>query len=292
MKNSLKAIGTAARELLRKWPAFLLFNLLYALFLGSVYLFFATREARVWQLIFTAILALAAPVLFYLIQAAAINYAVAPTTGKLLLRTLRDFLLLLLISLPFIAIGVGLYYLLNKLQMRFPVPVHEVTRETARAASSSTPRLPATPPPMPLHWPSVFISTLRIVLLFVVLPLLTIQFWIAFMHEGFVNTLKRLHRIIGRAFAGEAIMIYMVGLLFFGLFPYFLIFTRTPIKNGWGELLIFGIRLLLAFALTLWGWVITIGALTRSALDTDTRIAAAPTENYARGNLESTPARL
>lgn len=290
MKNSLALLGTAARTLLRNWPALLLINLLYALLLATLDLFISTREATIPQLSFTVLLALAAPVLFFMIQAAGINYTSTTGARALLGRALRDFFKLLLISLPVIALGVLVYYLLNKLQAHFPVPAFEASHETTRAALSASTTSQPTPPPMPLHWPSILISTLRILLLFVVLPLVTIQLWIAFIHEGIANTFKRLHRVIARAFATQAILIYAVGLLLFGLLPYFLTFTRTPIKNAWGELIIFGLRLLLAFVLTLWGWIITLGALTQNTLDTDASIAVASSENYQQNNLESSPA--
>jgi hypothetical protein len=289
MKNSLALLGTAARTLLRNWPALLLINLLYALLLATLDLFISTREATIPQLSFTVLLALAAPVLFFMIQAAGINYIRTAGARALLGRALRDFFKLLLISVPMIALGVLIYYLLNKLQAHFPVPPFEPSHETSRAALYASSTTQATPPPMPLHWPSILISTLRILLLFVFLPLMTIQLWIALTHEGIGATFKRLHRVLGRAFTGQAILIYAVGLLLFGLLPYFLTFTRTPIKNAWGELIIFGLRLLLAFVLTLWGWVITMGALTGNALDADTSIATAPSESFQQGNLESAP---
>lgn len=292
MKNSLTLLGMAARTLLRNWPALLLINLLYALLLATLDLFISTREATIPQLSFTVLLAIAAPVLFFMIQAAGINYTRTTGARALLGRALRDFFKLLLISLPVIALGVLIYYLLNKLQVRFPVPPFEPSHETSRAALSASSTTQATPPPMPLHWPSILISTLRILLLFVFLPLVTIQLWIAFIHEGIASTFKRLHRIIARAFTGQALLIYAVGLLLFGLLPYFLTFTRTPIKNAWGELIIFGIRLALAFVLTLWGWIITLGALTRNTLDADTNLAPTTGDTYARGTLESTPAPL
>jgi hypothetical protein len=46
--------------------------------------------------------------------------------------------------------------------------------------------------------------------------------------------------------------------------PYFILFTRTSVSNGWTELLLFGLRLVLAFVFTLWGWTITLGALART----------------------------
>jgi hypothetical protein len=76
-------------------------------------------------------------------------------------------------------------------------------------------------------------------------------------------TLKGFHRVSGRAFAPRSVLVYAVGLFLFGLMPYFVLFTRTPFASGWSELTLFGLRLALAFVLTLVGWVATLGALAR-----------------------------
>jgi hypothetical protein len=45
-----------------------------------------------------------------------------------------------------------------------------------------------------------------------------------------------------------------------------MIFTRTPISYAWAELFLFGLRLGLAFVFTLWGWVITLGAMAKTTV--------------------------
>jgi hypothetical protein len=50
-------------------------------------------------------------------------------------------------------------------------------------------------------------------------------------------------------------------MIVFALVPYFLITKRTPVSNNTLELLIFGARILIAFALMLFGWVMTMSAL-------------------------------
>jgi hypothetical protein len=118
---------------------------------------------------------------------------------------------------------------------------------------------------MPLRWTSVLFTTLRFFLLGIVLPLAGVHLWIAVAHQGLWGAVRKILAVLARALAPQPVLIYTVGLLVFGLLPYFLIFTRTPIKNGWAELLIFGLRLALAFVLTLWGWIITVGALARTS---------------------------
>lgn len=274
-KNALTAIGTAARELLGNRSALALFHLLYAALLASLYLFFSTREATLPQLILTALLALAAPLLFFILQAACVGYAATDAgAGALLRRALRDFWKLILVSLPLVALAVLVFYLVNKLQVRFPVP----------EAAADAPRLytpyPQTPPPPPLRWQMFIFPALKLLLLGILVPLLTVHLWIATAREGFKATLKNFFRHIARALSAPSVFIYAVGFVVFALMPYFLIYTRTGTSNGWLELVIFGLRLALAFVLTLWGWTITLGALTRISLDANMHPASITTTNH------------
>jgi hypothetical protein len=102
------------------------------------------------------------------------------------------------------------------------------------------------------------------VLLFgIVLPLVAAHLWLSVARDGLVPTVKRIHRVVARAFAARSVLVYTVGFFVFALVPYFVLYTRTSVTNGWAELLIFGLRLVFAFVLTLWGWTITLGALAR-----------------------------
>lgn len=264
MKDALTSIGHAARLLFRQWGALALFNALYAALLLTLYLFVSTKEATAPQLAFTALLALAAPLLFFILQAALVRYARAEgvSAGRLLRGALANFWKLLLFSLPLVALGFGVAYLLNKLQGRFPLPEADAARLAAAAAAAAEPSAHTVPPP-PVRWQTVVFPALRLLLLGVVLPLVAIQLWIALGNEGVKATLRKIHRVVARAFSPRAVFVYAAGLLAFGMMPYFLVFTRTPIGGAWGELLIFGLRLALAFAFTLWGWAVTLGALTR-----------------------------
>jgi hypothetical protein len=121
----------------------------------------------------------------------------------------------------------------------------------------------AGPRPSPLHWQEALVSSLWLLLLGFALPLTAAHLWLSAARDGLGATLKGLHRVVGRAFAPRSVLVYAVGLFVFGLTPYFVIYTRTAVSNGWAELLLFGLRLALAFTLTLCGWVITLGALAR-----------------------------
>jgi hypothetical protein len=261
IKNSLLAIGTTARELVRDWRSLGLFNALYAALIAALWLFFSTKEASAWQLVLTALLAVAAPVLFFLLQSAgAVRYAWNEAPPATLFRkSVKALWKIILVSVPLILLAVLLAYLLNKLQARFPVT--DAARPALIPVSHPS---AAHPPVLPLRWPDVFIASLRLLLLGVVLPLAAIHLWLAAARDSFIGTVRRVPQILARAFSAQSVLIYAVGLILFLLMPYFLIFTRTTIRNAWAELLLFGLRLALAFVFTLWGWLVTVGALART----------------------------
>ncbi len=263
IKNSLLAIGTTARELVKDWRSLGLFNALYAALISALWLFFSTREASAWQVVLTALLAVAAPVLFFLLQSAgAVRYAWNEAPPATLFRkSVKALWKIILISVPLILLAVLFAYLLNKLQARFPVTDTEAARPALIPVSHPS---AAHPPVLPLRWPDVFIASLRLMLLGVVLPLAAIHLWLAAARDSFIGTVRRVPQILAHAFSAQAILIYAVGLILFLLMPYFLIFTRTTVRNAWAELLLFGLRLALAFVFTLWGWLITVGALAKT----------------------------
>jgi len=256
IKDSLKALGNSARDLFRNWRGLALLNVLYFALLVCVYFFFATGVATGGQLVVSALTALLAPLLFFVLQSAAANFVWPDVTfGALLRRTLRDFLKVLLLALPLIALAVGLIYLLGKLQAHLP-KIEEAPHAYVAAQHAE--------PPSPLHWQDALVSSLWLLLLGIILPLVAAHLWLSAARDGLVFTLKRIHRVTARAFAGQSVLIYVVGFFVFGLMPYFVLYTRTSVSNGWAELTLFGLRLALAFVFTLWGWTITLGALART----------------------------
>ncbi|MDQ3806493.1 MAG: hypothetical protein M3416_22010 [Acidobacteriota bacterium] len=274
IKEAFAAVGHSARGLFRGWAGLALLNALYAALLASAYWFFATGVATTGQLVVSALTFLLAPLLFFVLQAAAAHFAAgARSPGRLLGRALRDFWKILLVSLPLVALGVGLVYLLSKLQNYLPKP-----DEVARAAS--TVAGPRAAPPEPLRWSDAFASSLWLLLLGFILPLVAAHLWLSVARDGLKATLRRFHRVAGRALLPRSVLVYALGLLVFALMPYFIIFTRTPVKAAWGELVLFGLRLALAFVFTLWGWAITLGAL--NAIAPPAATDAAPLEEPPR----------
>ena len=266
-KNVLASIFAAARDLLRHPLAFALLAALYLALIAACYFFITTREATVWQLALTLLSALGVPLLFFIVGAAGASYAVGERSpAGLLQRTARSFLKVFAVSLPVILLAVLSVYLLDKLEQRALTPGGHAGMEMARSAppdeagsSSEESR-----PKPPVRWKYLFVSALRLLVLGVFLPLAAMHLWLAAVRDGLLAAFARSPRLIARAFSARSVLTYGIGMIVFALIPYFLITKRTPVSSNTFELLIFGARILIAFALMLFGWVMTMTALARA----------------------------
>jgi hypothetical protein len=276
-KNVLSALFNAARGLLRNPAALLALAVLYAALIAAAVVFVTTREASLFQIALTALAAVAVPVLFFLTASAATAYAVGETRPfGLVGRALRNFLKVLLVSVPVVAIVVGTVWGLNKLESRVKhvpseeasaqFPVHESSDEASDAAARPKP---------PVRWAYVFYSALRLFLLGILLPLVAIHLWIVAVRDGLKVALVKIHRVLARAFSARAVFTYAVGMIVFALLPYFLIIKRTPSNTSWLELSFLGTRLFVSYALTLFGFVATMTALAREGRDDATESVSA-----------------
>ena len=265
-KNVLSALSSAARGLLRNFGALLVLALLYAALITAAVLFVTTREATTFQLALTALAAVAVPVLFFVVAAAAAAYAVGEARpAGVLRRALANFLKVLAVSLPVLALVVGTIWAMNKLENRVKHdPRDEASAQYSAnmdeegADSADEPR-----PKPPVRWAYVFYSALRLLLLGVFLPLVAVHLWIAAVRDGLGGALRKIHRLVARALSARSVFTYAVGMIVFALVPYFLIIKRTPASASWLELSFISVRLLAAFALTLFGFVATTAALAR-----------------------------
>jgi hypothetical protein len=258
IKRIFHAFTSAARGLFRRWGALIILLVLYLAMLGAIYEFIATREATVGQLFLSVLFAVAAPVLFLVVQTMAARYNQGSQRAwGLLGGSARDFWKLLVISLPLILVTVLAVYLFGKVETTAPAAA---VREAVRAAPG--PPRPVTPKPQPMHWHSVAITTIEYLLFCLVLPLAAIHLWIGAARDGLKQTFKRSPRILARAFAPQSVVIYAIGFVFFAVVPYFLIVPRTPVSSAWWlDAGLLGARLLLAALFSLIGWVVTVGAL-------------------------------
>jgi hypothetical protein len=152
--------------------------------------------------------------------------------------------------------------LLSKAQAHWNIGVaHPDDESFNRLATSANPARAA----RPVDWKLALLSTVRYLTFGLLLPLAAIHLWIATAREGLLGAIKRLPKHLARAFAPRSVLIYIAGFLVFGVVPYFLLFKTTTTKHAWIELSLLVVRLVVVFALTLFGWAITVRALGESA---------------------------
>ncbi|HLG17862.1 MAG TPA: hypothetical protein VJH03_25700 [Blastocatellia bacterium] len=254
IKNTFVAIATSARALLRNWRVLIVLILVYTLVLGAVYLFFATREATVGQLIETLLVALAAPVLFFVIQTIAIRYRRPDQRFfPLLGGALRDSWKLIVVSLPVVLLAVLVLFLLGQFELK--------DAEQAVSATPSPPRPPSTKTPPPLQWQAVALTSIQYLMLCMVLPLAAIHLWIVAARDGLAAALRGAGPALAQAFKPGAVLTYAIGFAVFAVAPYFLLSAKTTGASTFTDVGLLVLRLGLALVLSLTGWVITLGAL-------------------------------
>lgn len=238
--KSLSAIWSAVRMLFRSWTTLPLMLAMYAALLLALYLFISTREATVPQLLLTFALMVAAPLLFFLLQAASVNYATE--SSGLFRKALRDCLKFIAVSLPVIGLTLLAVYGVGKLQGRLTIDPETL--------QPSSPNLMTT------------LIVLRYLLIGVVAPLVTIQLWIATSTRGLREVIRSLRQTLASAFAPQTVLVFAFGFLIFAVAPYFLLAQTIPIQRTWLEVSLFAARVVVSALLVLLGWVVTIGALS------------------------------
>lgn len=261
LSETFQSITNAVRKVRSNWTSMALLALVYAALLAALYFFLAVREASVVQVAVTFLLAIAAMILFFLLHALiASRAATGPETNltALLKRAGSNLWKLVVISLPLIGLAILIAYLLNKAQNFFGVSA-STAREVLDPLTNSRTRTRSRPP---IDWKIALFSWLRYLAFALVLPLAAIHLWLATVREGLGAAVRRIGTHLARAFAPQSVLIYIVGFVVFGVLPYFLLFKPTPTNKAWLEISLLVLRLGVVFALTLFGWVVTVWALS------------------------------
>jgi len=261
-KETFQSIVVATRNVIDNWRSMLLVALVYAALLAALYTFVVVREASVLQVVLTFVLALAAPLLFFLLQSMIVGGIAGEgqvPLSSLLKRSLSNLWKLIVVTLPLIALAVLIGYLLMKAQARWGATLPDAAAELPRRVAAG-----AREAARPVNWKGATLSTVRYLLFGFVLPLAAIHIWLATARDGLGAAIKRVGGIIGRAFSPQSVLIYVVGFIVFGVIPYFILFKSTTSSRAWLDVSLLSARLAIVFALTLLGWVITIKALSLS----------------------------
>ncbi|HEV7743461.1 MAG TPA: hypothetical protein VGO56_00575 [Pyrinomonadaceae bacterium] len=261
LTETFRALIAGTRKAFGNWRSLLLIAVVYGALLALIYLFVAIREATFAQVTLTFAFAVAAPLLFFVLQAMIMSGSASEPDqvrpGFVLKKSLASFWKLILISLPLIALAILIAYLLGKAQNRFgqaPEALNNIPHSLAETANSQRAA-------RPVDWRVALFSTLRYLSFGLVLPLLAIHIWLATVSEGLGGAVKKIASLLSRAFSAQSVLIYIVGFLVFAVVPYFLLFKTTKTGHAWLELFLLVVRLAVVFALTLFGWVITVRAL-------------------------------
>jgi hypothetical protein len=259
LNETFQSIAAAARTVFKNWQSTLLIAIVYAALLAILYFFVVIREATFVQVSITFATAIAAPLLFFVLQAMIASETEDVSAGPLLKKSLISFWKLILITLPLIALAVLFIYLLGKAQAHFDASARDAAAAIPRRMSELGPARETSPP---IDWKAATLSTVRYLAFGLVLPLTAIHLWLTTAQEGLGAAIKKLKTLLGRAFAPQSVLIYVVGFLVFAVIPYFLLFKTIPTKHAWLDLSFFVARLAIIFALTLFGWVMTVKAIS------------------------------
>jgi hypothetical protein len=223
----MSAMGSATRLLFADRRVLALLLASYFGLLASVYLLVSTREATIMQVILTLVLVVVAPALFFVLQAISVGYANGSEPGSLVRRMAKDALKLIVVSVPVIALAVLALYYANKLD----------------------------------QYPTLG-TTLRYLLIGVVVPLLAIQLWVATKMSGLRSLGKSLHKVIAKSLAPQSVFVYACGFVIFAAVPYLVLMTPIPAERAWLEITVLVLRLAIGAVLILLGWVTTVGAIS------------------------------
>ncbi|MCM3870314.1 MAG: hypothetical protein ND895_06400 [Pyrinomonadaceae bacterium] len=260
LTESFQSIARATGQLLKNWSAMIVLAGLYASLIAVLYLFATIREASAGQVILSLLLAIVAPLLFFVLQTAGASQIRNLGAGRLLRDTLKNSWKVVLIGVPLIGLAVLMTYLLGKIQSYIGSNGQEVSDVAAQyQLTASRDGAPA------LRWSQVTLNALRYLSLGFVLPLIAMHLWVASVGNNFLVTIRATKDLIVAAFAPNSVLIYTAGFVVFGLIPYLLLFRTTPASKAWMEITLLVTRLLLVFLLTLFGWVVTMSALATSA---------------------------
>jgi hypothetical protein len=259
------------RQLLRSPSSLAIFAGLYALLLATLYGFVSTREATVWQVIVTLSFLVLIPAEFFILQSSIIRHGY--DGGFKWGQILRDSIKIAVVTIPMILIGYAIFALLNKWAAHYPIKTAPLSVWPSPKAMTAPNRTIT----QPMHWPTLLFATARSLIFGVILPLATIQLWLKASRQelsvlfdgGARSALGRLGRALAHAFATPAVFVYSLGLVLFVLIPYALLFLNLSPKGTKADFAGFILRLVLVFAFTLSGWIVTLASLSRIDVDTE-----------------------
>ena len=254
VRNTTSSFLKAARELFEQWQSLTIMIGLYAALLIVIYLCVSIKEATPAQVTITFALIVATPLLFFSLQMVIASFANTGSKQTPVFDSILNSWKLLVISLPVILATAFILFLINKLQSHFPLAIIPPANPYVAVGSSETTK--------PIHWATVTLTSFRYLFLGVLAPLALIQFWISASRDGLLRSLRSFLNHLIRTVDPHSLLTYLAGFLLFAVIPYLLLSKTTSTTRPWLEISLFSARLITAFCLTLFGWAVTVRAVS------------------------------
>ncbi len=236
LQQAWNSIRSAFRGVLSRPRVVVVAFLIYLLFIGVIWVFVTTREATILDLFVTVVSALAAVVLFFVLQAIAVGYGEGLHLKAVVAGVLRNSAKLFVATLPVIALGIIAYLALNRLTPEEYAPGNFFTRTL----------LPA----------------VKVILFWLILPLLAIRLWIVTARNGLRAAYTRIGRIFIECFAPRQNLTFVLVAAVTGAIAFPLIYRKTPIDREWIEIGVLSARIALASIVIFLGWFLGVRSLS------------------------------
>src|SRR5215510_2869470 len=121
LRITTSSISRATIHLVRHWQMMVTMTVIYALLLAGIYLFVNTKEATTTQILITVGLVFVIPLLFFVLVTASASYTNGQSYHRLIVGSIKNSWKLIAISLPVLALAIGIFYLLNRIQAHIAV---------------------------------------------------------------------------------------------------------------------------------------------------------------------------
>jgi len=227
--KSLSLLITSAKEIMANRRSLVVFFVVYIALIGIAAMYVLTNLATYSAVFLTFLSMVLFPVLFFLFQTMCLSFTPDIQAKDLLKNSLHNFRKVLIASSPFIVLAILLFRLLASIET------------------------------------SVAITTLRFLLFGFVFPLLLIHLWIETLRSDVISAWKNIVEVLVKAFSPMSVLVYFCGLIVFAFIPYLILLPQIKLAQSNLVILLLVIRLLVAFLLAFFGWIVTVNALGKTA---------------------------
>jgi hypothetical protein len=285
--ESFSIIRSTFVTLLRGWPLFLLYALWTLVFAPLAYLMLSIPEASNTTVLVSALLAIACAGSFCLLQAATAYWFRQASAGErislnrsslfgLVRNSFRTGASVALVTAVLVFFG-WLVTLALPVVPADKSSTAQINEPLTGEAPDSTPQEREEPRPDEITKKDFktrifWIEAIRAALLWLVLPLLAIRLWNEAAFNGIGGMFKSIKDRAWHAWSPLSLLVGIIALLFIVGVPVGLISFRPKFESNWMDILSFISRMILAWALPVFGWLLAM-AFTAATLRSESSTA-------------------